>query len=114
MIEQDYSDLSLMFEAEDRALEAAPFVEGVMKRVKRTTRIRRLVLASVGGVGALIAGLQLPGLLAGWAGVDTGVTEAITLARTEVGEVAATNPLWMMVACVVALSVFAVSAMERA
>lgn len=123
MREQDaYKDLSDLFRVEDNALPAEPFTRQVMGRVKRTKRTRQLVVGSLGLAGAAIAAMQLPQLFAEWTGVDKTMTEVLTTAPTEVSSaavseltsLAATNPMWLAIAAGAALTLFAVSAFERA
>jgi hypothetical protein len=64
--EETFQDLSSLFAAEDRALEAKPFVDDVMGKVRRRSLMRRGILLAVGGIGAVVAALQLPGLLGEW------------------------------------------------
>lgn len=122
MREQDaYKDLSDLFRVEDNALPAEPFTRSVMHKVGQQKLMRRLVVGSLGLVGAVIAAMQLPTLLAEWVGVDKTVTHALTTARTELAapeltsltEIAMTNPLWLGIAAGAVLCVLAVSAFER-
>lgn len=123
MREQDaYKDLSDLFRVEDNALAPEPFTRQVMYRVRRQKLVRRVVVGSVGLVGATIAAMQLPQLFGEWVGVDKTVTEALTTAPTEfsaaavsqLSSAAMANPMWLAIAAGAAFCVFAVSAFERA
>ena len=112
--EDTYADLTALFASEDRALEAKPFTDGVMSRVRAQGRMRKLLLAVTGVAGALVAASQLPKLLADTVGLDTSITTSIVQAQTDMTALASANPLWLGVAAVVGLSLLAVAAMERA
>jgi hypothetical protein len=120
--QDDYKDLSDLFRVEDNALTAEPFTAHVMRDVRRRLLMRRLVVGTVGCLGAGIAALQLPALLGEWTGVDSTVTQALTTAPGELSTAAMNqitaaatgNPLWMAIAAGAVLCVLAVSAFERA
>lgn len=112
--EENYGDLARLFAAEDTALEAQPFTDGVMKRVRRERAVRRLTVGSFGFLGAVIAVLQLPKLLSAFVGVDHTVTSALTEAQVELTTAAASNPLWLAIIAGAALTMAAVSMTERA
>ncbi|MBB40822.1 MULTISPECIES: hypothetical protein [Hyphomonas] len=111
--EDTFQDLSSLFAAEDRALEAKPFVDDVMGKVRRRSLVRRGVLLAVGGAGAVVAALQLPGLLGDWTMLDNTVVNTISSAQQQAGLLASTDPLWLGIAAVVGLCVAAVTALER-
>ncbi|MEZ6001359.1 hypothetical protein [Hyphomonas sp.] len=112
--EETFQDLTSLFAAEDRALEAKPFVDEVMGKVRRRALMRRAVLLAVGGVGAIVAALQMPGLLGDWAALDNTVVNSIASAQQQADLLASSNPLWLGIAAVVGLCVAAVATMERA
>tara|TARA_R110000796_G_scaffold118034_1_gene231306 strand:- start:484 stop:837 length:354 start_codon:yes stop_codon:yes gene_type:complete len=112
--QETYSDLTDLFTAEDRALDPAPFVNDVMTGIRRKSLSRRLVLGAVGVVGAGVAAFQLPSLLAGWSGLDTLVTRTVNDAQQDASLLTSADPLWLMVGGVVAVSLLAVTAWERA
>ena len=115
--DETYQDLSSLFAAEDRALEAAPFVNEVMGKVRRRTMLRKLFLVGVGGAGAVVAALQVPSLLGDWIMVDntmdSTIFNAISTAQQQAGLLATINPLWLGITAAVALSLAAVATMER-
>ena len=111
--EETFEDLASLFAAEDRALDAKPFVAEVMGKVRRRTRLRRAFLIGVGGAGALVAALQVPSLLGDWITVDNTIVTAISTAQQQAGLLASTNPLWLGIAAMVGLSLAAVATMER-
>jgi hypothetical protein len=111
--EENYGDLARLFAAEDAALDAAPFTANVMKGIRRQAMIRRLTVGAFGFAGAVIALLQLPDLLSAFVGVDHTVTSALALARTEISQAAASNPMWLAIILGAALSMAAVSMTER-
>src|SRR3990167_5617298 len=89
MREQDaYKDLADLFRVEDNALPAEPFTRQVMHQVRRQKAVRRIVVGSLGMIGAGIAAMQLPQLFAEWVGVDKAVTQALTTAPTELSAAA--------------------------
>lgn len=108
-----FEDLASLFAAEDRALEAKPFVDEVMGKVRRRSLMRRAFLLVAGGAGAVVAALQVPSLLGDWLTVDNTVVNAISTAQQQAGLLASTNPLWLGIAAVVGLSLVAVTTMER-
>jgi predicted anti-sigma-YlaC factor YlaD len=115
MRDQDaYKDLTDLFRAEDNALAPEPFTGDVMRRVRRTRQLRRVVVGGLGLAGAIVAASQLPALLAGWTGVDTSLTHALSAAPAELTELAASNPLWTAIAAAALLSALAAAAFERA
>ncbi|MBD3770996.1 MAG: hypothetical protein IE925_12700 [Rhodobacterales bacterium] len=111
--EDTFEDLTSLFAAEDRALEAKPFVDEVMGKVRRRTLARKAFLLAVGGAGAVVAALQVPSLLGDWITVDNTVVSAISSAQQQAGLLASTNPLWLGIAAIVGLSLAAVATMER-
>ena len=106
--------LTALFATEDRALEAKPFTDDVMGQIRAKGRMRKLLLAVSGIAGALLAASQLPKLLADTVGLDTSITTSIIQAQTNMTALASSNPLWLGIAAIVGLSLFAVAAMERA
>mgnify|MGYP005831456765 CR=1 FL=1 len=112
--EDTYADLTALFVTEDRALEAKPFMDDVMGQIRAQGRMRKLLLAVSGIAGALLAASQLPKLLADTVGLDTSITTSIIQAQTDMTALASSNPLWLGIAAIVGLSLFAVAAMERA
>tara|TARA_R110001606_G_scaffold136493_4_gene274061 strand:+ start:468 stop:815 length:348 start_codon:yes stop_codon:yes gene_type:complete len=112
--EDTYADLTALFATEDRALEAKLFTEDVMGQIRAQGRVRKLLLVFSGIAGALVAASQLPKLLADTVGLDTSITTSILQAQTDMATLASSNPLWLGVAAIVGLSLFAVAAMERA
>ena len=112
--EDTYTDLTALFVTEDRALEAKPFMDDVMGQIRAQGRMRKLLLAVSGIAGALLAASQLPKLLADTVGLDTSITTSIIQAQTDMTALASSNPLWLGIAAIVGLSLFAVAAMERA
>ena len=112
--EDPFEDLTSLFAAEDRALEAKPFVDEVMGKVRRRTMLRKALLLTAGGAGALVAALQVPSLLGDWITVDNTVVNAISTAQQQAGMLASSNPLWLGIAAVVGLSLALVATMERA
>jgi hypothetical protein len=111
--EDTFEDLTSLFAAEDRALEAKPFVDEVMGKVRRRMLARKAFLLAVGGAGAVVAALQVPSLLGDWITVDNTVVSAISSAQQQAGLLASTNPLWLGIAAIVGLSLAAVATMER-
>ena len=111
--DETFEDLTSLFAAEDRALEAKPFVDEVMGKVRRRTLLRKLFLLGVGGAGAVVAALQVPSLLGDWITVDNTIVTGIATAQQQAGLLASSNPLWLGIAAVVGLSVAAVATMER-
>jgi hypothetical protein len=111
--EDTFEDLTSLFAVEDRALEAKPFVDEVMGKVRRRTLARKALLLAVGGAGAVVAALQVPSLLGDWITVDNTVVSAISSAQQQAGLLASTNPLWLGIAAIVGLSLAAVATMER-
>lgn len=111
--EETFQDLSSLFAAEDRALEAKPFVDEVMGKVRHRALMRRAVLLAVGGVGAVVAALQLPGLLGEWVTLDSTVTNTISSAQQQASLLATADPLWLGVVAVIGLCVAAVTSLER-
>ena len=112
--DETYGELSRLFAAEDAGLEAEPFTSGVMKRVRRQAVVRRLTVGAFGFLGAVIALLQLPELLSAFVGVDHTVTSTLEVARSQISEAAASNPMWIAIILGAALSIAAVSMSERA
>jgi len=112
--EETFQDLSSLFAAEDRALEAKPFVDEVIGKVRRRSMMRRGILLAVGGAGAVVAALQVPGLLGDWTTLDNTVVNSIATAQQQANLLASSNPLWLGIAAVVGLCVAAVATMERA
>ena len=112
--DENYNDLTRLFAAEDDALDAAAFSAGVMKRVRRAAMVRRLTVGGLGFLGAVIAIFQLPDLLSAFVGVDESLTQALSLAQAEVSAIATGNPLWLAIATCAALTLAALTAMERA
>ncbi len=112
--QETYSDLTDLFTAEDRALDPAPFTRDVMSSIRRQSLKRRVILGGVGISGACIALGQLPTLLAGWSGLDGIVSKTLSDARQDVGVLSTIDPLWLTIGGVVALSLLAVAATERA
>ena len=111
--EDTYADLTALFTAEDRALEAKPFADDVMGQIRAQGRVRKLLLTFTGIGGALVAASQLPKLLADTVGLDTSITTSILQAQTDMATLASSHPLWLGIAAIVGLSLFAVAAMER-
>nr|WP_321361417.1 hypothetical protein [uncultured Hyphomonas sp.] len=111
--EDTFEDLTSLFTAEDSALEAKPFVDEVMGKVRRRSMARRGILLAVGGAGAVVAALQLPGLLGDWVTLDNTVTNTISSAQQQAGLLASADPLWLSIAAVVGLCVAAVTTLER-
>jgi len=111
--DETFQDLTSLFAAEDRALEAKPFVDDVMGKVRRRKMMRRVFLLAVGGAGAVVAALQLPGLLGDWVTLDNTVTNTISSAQQQAGLLANADPLWLGIAAVVGLCVAAVTTLER-
>ena len=111
--EDTFEDLTSLFAAEDRALEAKPFVDAVMGKVRRRSLLRRALLLTAGSAGAVVAALQVPSLLGDWITVDNTVVNTIATAQQQAGILASTNPLWLGIAAIVALSLAAVATMER-
>ena len=111
--EDTFQDLTSLFAAEDRELEAKPFVDEVMGKVRRRALVRRGVLLAVGGIGAVVAVLQLPGLLGDWVTLDNTVTNTISTAQQQAGLLANADPLWLGIVAMVGLCVAAVTTLER-
>jgi len=111
--EETFEDLASLFATEDRALEAKPFVDEVMGKVRRRSMVRKTLLLAAGGAGAVVAALQVPSLLGDWITVDNTIVTAISTAQQQAGILASTNPLWLGIAALVALSLAAVTTMER-
>lgn len=111
--EDTFEDLTSLFTAEDRALEAKPFVDEVMGKVRRRTMLRKLFLLGVGSAGAVVAALQVPSLLGDWITFDTNITTTIATAQQQASLLATSNPLWLGIAAIVGLSLAAVATMER-
>lgn len=111
--EDTFQDLTSLFAAEDRELDAKPFVDELMGKVRRRTLARKAFLLAVGGAGAVVAALQVPGLLGDWATLDNTVVGTIAAARQQADLLASANPLWLGIAAVVGLCVAAVTTLER-
>lgn len=112
--DENYGDLARLFAAEDTALTAEPFTGNVMKRVRRQAMVRRLIVGVFGFAGALVALLQLPELLSAFVGVDHTVTSALATARAEITTAASSDPVWIAVIAGAALTMAAVSMLEKA
>ncbi|MEZ5945971.1 MAG: hypothetical protein R3C13_08065 [Hyphomonas sp.] len=112
--EDTYQDLASLFSAEDRQLDAKPFVDDVMRGIRRRALMRKLVIAGVGAVGAIVAASQMPSLVGDWITFDDAIVTGIADARQQVGLLATINPLWLAIAAVAGLSFTAVATMERA
>jgi hypothetical protein len=112
--EDTYSDLTALFAAEDKAYEAKPFVDQMMRRIQAQARMRKLLLVGVGTIGAALAAFQLPKLLADTVGLDASLTTSIIQVQSDVNALASANPLWLGIGAMVMLSLAAVAAMERA
>ncbi len=111
--EETFDDLTSLFAADDRELEAKPFVDEVMGKVRRRSIVRRAVLLAVGGAGAVVAALQVPGLLGDWTMLDHSVVNTISSAQQQAGMLATANPLWLGIVGVVGLCLAAVTTLER-
>lgn len=115
--DETFQDLSSLFAAEDRALEAKPFADDVMGKVRRRKIVRKVFLLAAGGAGALLAALQVPNLLGDWilldGSVDTTILSAISSAQQQAGLLASADPIWLAIAGVVGVTVAAVTTMER-
>ncbi|MEZ5998887.1 MAG: hypothetical protein R3B98_09360 [Hyphomonas sp.] len=112
--EDTYQDLTSLFTAEDQQFDGKPFVDDVMGQVRRRALFRKLVIAGVGAVGAIVAASQVPSLLGDWITVDDAILTGIADARQQVGLLATINPIWLAIAAVAGLSFTAVATMERA
>jgi hypothetical protein len=75
--------------------------------------VRKVLLLAAGGAGAVVAALQVPSLLGDWITVDNTIVTAISTAQQQAGILASTNPLWLGIGALVALSLAAVTTMER-
>lgn len=112
--DETYDELTRMFAAEDAKLSTGTFTQDVMKRIRRQALIRRMTIGAFSFLGALVALLQLPELLSAFVGVDHTVSSALAMARTEINTAASSNPLWIAVTGVAALTMTAVTLTERA
>jgi hypothetical protein len=111
---EDTSDLTRLFEAEAAALDGDAFTAKLMARVRRGERVRRVVLVSVGMLGAALAALQLPGLYANWPGLGEAITHARVTLPTNVGSALETAPLWVLVAAAAVAGLFTLTVSEQA
>lgn len=107
-------ELQASFAKEDAALEATPFVDQINRRIDRSRRLRRLVLAGTGLVGAAFALFQLPGLLGQVTPTAAGMTERVTTPLRETASAAASDPVWMAVAGALAITWLLLATFERA
>lgn len=116
--EDTYTDLTDLFAAEDKALDAAPFVNEVMTGIRRRALFRRIVLAGVGTAGAVLAALQVPAFLGRFSGAenvtDAVVAQSLSKVQNGVNLLETVDPLWMAIGGVVLLSLVAVTTLERA
>lgn len=112
--DESYDDLTRIFAAEDAKLSTGTFTRDVMKRIRRQALIRRLTIGAFSFLGALVALMQMPELLSAFVGVDHTVTSALALARTEISTAATSNPMWLAVIGMAALTMTAVTMTERA
>jgi len=60
--EERYDDLTVLFEAQDDALQNEVFVEQVMKPIRRRSRWRAPLLFGAGGIGLGVALSQIGGV----------------------------------------------------
>lgn len=113
----EFSDLTQLFAAEDEMLELSgdQFTADVMQHVTVRDTKRRWVLALAGLAGGILAGAQVPDLIANMAGFELSFSHVFDTAKAELSQSAETaTPVWWAIAAVVGMSVLAVFQMERA
>ncbi len=113
MTDPNTHDLAALFAAEDRRLADDGFRDAVMGRIRRQSRLRRLVIFAAGAAGAAGAAVQLPQLLSGWMGADEVVNSAVVSVRSEVTSFMG-DPLVLLVAAAAAVCILAVTQFEQA
>lgn len=113
----EYSDLSDLFEEEDASLELGgeQFVSSVMQQVSVRDTKRRWILAMAGLTGGVLAGAQMPDLIANMSGLEISFSQVLDTTKNELSQsTRTTTPLWWAMATVIGMSVLAVVQMERA
>lgn len=114
-IEDNYDDLTALFEAQDAALEPDAFVAQVMKPIRKRARWRTPFLFGAGGLGLGAAVSQLSVVLAKLPVPNTpSIDVSIGRAQQSVTDLSSVNPMWALAAGVVVVCLGFITLSERA
>lgn len=111
--DEQYQDLTALFEAQDDALQSDAFVQRVMTPIKKRSRWRTPLLFGAGGVGIGAALSQIGGL---WDLVKARTPELdVTFDAVPASSVSFdTQSVWLVAAVLIVIACAAIVATERA
>ena len=111
--DEQYQDLTALFEAQDDALQSDAFVQRVMTPIKKRSRWRTPLLFGAGGVGIGAALSQIGGL---WDLVKARTPELdVTFDAVPASSVSFdTQSVWFVAAVLIVIACAAIVATERA
>ncbi len=112
--DENYDDLTALFQDQDKTLEADTFTHSVMRRVNRSKQMRRIFLSIAGGVGALIALPQMINAYASWPLAEGLGETSMPSLQEQFASLQSANPVWLGAAGLILFCVMVASSMERA
>ena len=112
--DENYRDLTALFEAQDEALQSDVFVEQVMQPIRKQSRWRAPLLFGAGGLGVGAALSQMGGLFEAVNVRAATLSQSIEQVRAAPLDSFAAEPLWLGAILVVIVSCVAIVATERA
>lgn len=113
--EDNYDDLTTLFETQDAALEPDAFVAEVMKPIRKRSRWRTPFLFGAGGLGLGAAVSQLSVVLAKLPVPNApNIDVSIGSAQERVADLSNVNPMWALAAGVVVICLGFITLSERA
>ncbi|MDG1826906.1 MAG: hypothetical protein P8H62_11640 [Henriciella sp.] len=113
--EDNYTDLTALFEAQDASLDADTFVAEVMKPIRNRARWRTPLLFGAGGLGLGAAVSQISVVLSELPVPSTpNIDVSLSAAQESVSSLANVNPVWALAAGVVIVCLGFITLTERA
>ena len=112
--ETNFDDLVELFEAQDAAMPAEPFVNSVMRPIHRRHRLRQAMLFGAGGIGVGAAVSQLLSWSQKLDTTGTLVDTTIVTIRDLIENVSDVPAMWLGVALVITVMFAMMITLERA
>lgn len=112
--EENYDDLTTLFEAQDDALQNEIFVDRVMQPIRKRSRWRAPLLFGAGGLGVGAALSQMGGLFDAVNARAASLTQSVDQVGFRTWDTPAIDALWIGAIAVVVVSCLAVVMTERA
>ena len=112
---ENHDDLTELFTAQDETFASDEFAASVMAPIRKRARYRQAILFGAGGLGLGAAVSQVMALIGSWKPAPIETQSSLALVQDRLAALSSSvEPVWLIMAGMVAVCAAMMAAMERA